>query len=69
MDQNSLTLSVFRTIKKQTSYEQVVSVFQEVSQKMIQSQKIARQTLEITMGLNLLTEELLQTVNAFQPGE
>jgi methyl-accepting chemotaxis protein len=56
------------TKQQQTSNEQIVSVLQNMSQEIIQFQKIAKQTLAITTELTRLADDLLQTVNVFQIG-
>jgi methyl-accepting chemotaxis protein len=56
------------TKQQQTANEQVVVVLQDMSQDTIQFQQIAKQTLDVTMELTQLADELLQVVNVFQIG-
>jgi methyl-accepting chemotaxis protein len=56
------------TTEQQTANEHIVGVLQQMSKETVQFQEIATQTLTITMELNRLAEELLQTVDVFQVG-
>jgi methyl-accepting chemotaxis protein len=56
------------TKQQQTANEQVLVVLQTMSQDTIEFQQIARQTLDITVELTQLADELLQAVNVFQIG-